>query len=104
MVGFIKKYFFFFTAMMFFGCNVLSVKPLKCVSMKNQECRVRPEIIIVNSNENSFYPYCIKVNKCSDSCIDINDPYAKLSIPDIFKNINDKLFNLMSRNNEIKRI
>ena len=38
MFGFIKKCFF--TAMMF-SCNVLSVNSLECVSMNNQECRVR---------------------------------------------------------------
>ena len=27
----------------FFGCNILNVNPLKCVSMNNQECRIRPE-------------------------------------------------------------
>ena len=42
MFGFIKNYFF--TAMIF-GCNVWNVIPLKYVSMSNQECKVRPEII-----------------------------------------------------------
>ena len=58
MFGFIKKCFF--TAMMFFGCNVLSVNPLKCVSMNNQECRVRPEIINFNSNEPYFILTVVK--------------------------------------------
>ena len=60
--------------MMFFGCNISNVNPLKCVSMSNQECRIRPEIINVNSNEPSFYPYTVKINKCSGSCNTINDP------------------------------
>ena len=90
--------------MMIFGCNVLSVRPLKCVSMNNQECRVRPEIIIVNSNEPSFYPYCIKVNKCSGSCNNINDPYAELCVSHVVKNINAKVPNLMSRTNETRLI
>ena len=38
-----------------FGCNVLSVNPLKCVSMNNQECRIGPKIINVNSNEPLCY-------------------------------------------------
>ena len=49
MCGFIKKPFV--TAMMFFGCNEWSVTPLKCVSMNSQECKVRPEIKNINSNE-----------------------------------------------------
>ena len=38
--------------------------------------------------------------KCGGSCNNINDPYAKLCVPDAFKNINVKVFNLMSRTNE----
>ena len=48
----------FFTAMMLFGCNAL-----KCVSMNNQECKVRAEIININSNEPLFYPCNVKISK-----------------------------------------
>ena len=51
-----------------------------------------------------FYPYSIKVNNCSGSYSNINDPYAKLCVPDIIKNINVKVFNLMSRINETRQI
>ena len=57
-----------------------------CVSMNNQECQVRPEIININSNELLFYPYTVKMNKCSGSCNNTNDPYAKMCIPDVVKN------------------
>ena len=30
---------------------LVSATSLNCISMKNQECKVRPEIINVNSNE-----------------------------------------------------
>ena len=30
----------------------------------------------------------------------INGPYAKLCVPDVVKNLNVKVFNLMSRTNE----
>ena len=68
--------------------------------MKNQECRARSEIVNVNTDEPVFYPFIIKVNKCSGSCNNINNPYGKTCIPDIIKNINVKVFNLMSRINE----
>ena len=51
-----------------------------------------------------FYPYSIKINKCSGSCNGINDPYAKLCVPDIIQNINVKVFNLMQRLNETRYI
>ena len=85
----------FFTTIMFFGCNLSSINPLKCVSMNNQEFKVRPEIVNVNSDELVFFPFSIKTSKCSGSCNNINDPYAKLCVSDVLKNINIKLFNLM---------
>ena len=90
--------------MTFFGCNVLNVNSLKCVSMNDQEFKIRPNIINVNSNESTFYPYSILVNKCSGSCNNINNPYAKLRVPDVVKNINIKVFNLMPRTNETRHI
>ena len=72
--------------------------------MNNQECKIRSDIIHVNTNEPMFYPYSTKINKCKGSSNRINDPYAKLCIPDTIKNINVKVFNLMSRTNETRHI
>ena len=80
---------------MFFGCNLSSVNSLECVPINNQECKVRLEIVNVNSNEPIFYPFSIKTSKCSGSCNSINNPYAKLCVPDVVKNLNVKVFNLM---------
>ena len=55
--------------------------------MTNKECKVRPEIINVNSDEPVFYPFSIKTSKCSGSCNNINDPYAKMCVPDVVKNL-----------------
>ena len=92
-----------------FGFNSIVFSPsnvnfLKCVSMNNQEFKPRAKLIDVNSNEPMFYPFSIKVNKCGGSCNSINDPYAKLCVPDISKNINVKVFNLMSRINETRHV
>ena len=102
MFGFIKKVFV--VAKTFFNFNPLNVNSLECVSMNNQECRTRTKIININNNEFVFYPFSIKVNKCSGSCNKINDPYAKLCVPDAVKNINVKVFNLMSRSNKKRYI
>ena len=51
-----------------------------------------------------FYPFSIKVNKCSGSCNNINNPYDKLCVRDVAKNINVKVFNLMSWSNQTKHI
>ena len=97
MFRFIKKCFFYNNDV--FGCNLSNVNSLKCISMNNQECKVRPEIVNVNSNEPLFYPFSIKTSKCSGSCNNINDPYAKLCVPDVVKKLNVRAFNLMSRTN-----
>ena len=54
----------YFPALMYFG-SLSSVTSLECTSLKYQECIVRPEIVDVNSNNPIFYPYGIKINKCS---------------------------------------
>ena len=97
MFTFVKQ--IFISTMIFFG-NLTNVNSLECISMKNRECKVRPEIISINSNNPMFYPFSIKINKCSGNCNNINDPYSKICVPDIIKNLNVNGFNLMSRTNE----
>ena len=57
--------------------SLLSATSLNCISMKNQECKTRPQVININSNNPIFYPFSIKINKCSGNCNNINNPYAK---------------------------
>ena len=78
--------------------------PLSCISMKNQECKTRPQVINVNGDEPVFFPFSIETSKCSGSCNNINYPYAKICVPDIVKNLNVKVINLMSRTNETRFI
>ena len=88
----------FVSAIMLFG-SLSIVNPLECVSMNKKECKVRPEIVNVNIN-----PFSIKTSKCSGGRNNINDPFAKLCVPDVVKNLNIKVFNLMSRTNETTHI
>ena len=97
MFQFIKKVFSIGLTVLLNFTNASS--SLSCISIKNQECRVRPEIINVNSNNPIFYPFSIKINKCSGNCNNINNPYAKICAPDVIK-----VFNLMSRTNETRHI
>ena len=97
MFGFVKKVFFV-------GLTILSsctsVNSLSCISMNNQECKTRPQVVNVNGNEPVFFPFSIKTSKCSGSCNNINHPYAMICVPDVVKNLNVKVFNLMSKTNE----
>ena len=93
----IKKVFFL-------GLTILSnfTNALNCISMKNQECKVRPEIISISSNNPMFYPFSVKINRCNGNCNNINDPYTKICVSDTVKNLNVKLFNLVTLTNETK--
>ena len=70
--------------------------------MNNQECKLRQQTININGDEPVFYPFSVKTSKCSGSCNNINDPYAKTCVPDVVKNLNVEVFNLMSRTNETR--
>ena len=102
------KIFRFVQKVFFIGLTILSsctnASSLSCIAMINQECKTKPQIVSVNSNSPIFYPFSIKTNKCSGNCNNINSPYRKICVPDIIKNLNGKVFNLMSITNEIRFI
>ena len=50
---FVKKVFFLRLTILLNLTNALD-----CISIKNQECKIRPEINI-NSNNPIFYPFCL---------------------------------------------
>ena len=100
------KIFSFVKKVFVLGLTVLLnfTNALKCISMKNQECKVRPEIINANSNNPIFYPFIVKINRCSGNCNNVNDPYARICVSDTTKNLNVKVFNLITLTNKIKSI
>ena len=80
--GFIKKVFFIGLTILlgFTNANLLNAIPLSCISMSNQECKIRPQVINVNGDEPVFFPFSTetsKWSKCSGSCNNTNYPYAK---------------------------
>ena len=81
MFVFIKKMFYIGSL---FSSSLVSTTSLNCILMKNQECKVRPEIINVNINEPVFYPLSIKTSKCSGS---FNDPLGQICLPDVIKDL-----------------
>ena len=64
--------------------------------MNNQKCKVRREIVNVNSDEPMYFPLVLKqVNLVV---------VAKLCISDVVKNLNVRVVNLMSITNETRYI
>ena len=98
---------FSFVKKVILGLTVLSssiTSALKCVSLNNYECKVRPKIVNVSSNNSIFYPFSAKINRSSGNCNSINDPYAKICVLDLVKILNIKVFNLISRTNESRSV
>ena len=61
------KMFRFVTKVFVLGLTVLSsiiTDVLNCVSLKNQNCKVRPTIVDVSSNKPIFYPFSVKKSRC----------------------------------------
>ena len=102
------KIFRFVQKVFFIGLTILldftNANSLSCISMINQECKTRPQIVNVNSNNPIFYPFSVKTSKCSGNCNNINDPYSKIWVPDVVKNLKIKVFNLRSRTNETRHM
>ena len=69
---------------------------MTCLILNNLPCQAGPIHVNINSNVALFHPFTVSVNKCGRSCNTINDPYAQLCVPNKAKNINVKVFNLMS--------
>ena len=93
-----------FTLVIMLSGILSSINSLKCILMKNQKCKVRPETVNINSKKPIFYPYSIRTSKCSGSSNNINDPYAKMCVLDAIKDLNVKVFNLISRINGTRHI
>ena len=82
--------------------STIKTRALECVSVINRKCMPRPKILDVNEGvgEALFYPYNVLSNKCSGSCDTINNPMAKLCVPDILKRINMKVYSFLMMLNE----
>ena len=72
--------------------------------MNDQKYKTRPQVVNVDGDEPVFFPFSIKTSNSSGSCNNINYPYATICVPDVVKNLNVKIFNLMSRTNEARHI
>ena len=101
MLGFIKKCFF---KGLTFLSTLTSVNLLSYISMNNQEFKVKSQVFNVNGDDPMFFPFNIKTTKCSGSCNNVSNPCAKLCVPDVVKNLNVKVLNLVSGTNETRRI
>ena len=97
--GFVKKLFFVVLTVL---SGFTKANSLSFISMNNEECKARPQVVNVNGDEPVIFPFSTETSKCSGSCNNINYPYVKNCVPNVVKNLNVKVFNLMSRTNETR--
>ena len=93
----------FFTGLAFLS-TLTSVNLLSCISMNNQECKVRSQTVNINGDGPVLFPFSIKPSKCSGRCNNINNPCTKLCVLDVVINLNVRVFNLVLGTNETRRI
>ena len=86
--------------------SILKVRALECVSVVNQKCMLRPKILAVNAGvgEALFYPYNVLVNKCSGSCNMLDNPMAKMYVPNIIKRLKMKVYNFLTMLSETRNV
>ena len=72
----------FFTGLAFLSI-LMGVYSLSFISMNNQECKVRLQIVNVNGDNPVSFPFSNKTSKSSGSCDNIDNAHAKLRVPDI---------------------
>ena len=92
----------FFTGVVFL-LTLTVINSLNYISINNQECKIRPQIVNVNGGDPVLFPFSIETSKCSGSCNNINNSLAKLCVPDVVKNFNVEVFSLVSGINETRR-
>ena len=86
--------------------SIIKVNKLECLSVINRKCMPRSKILDLNEGigEAIFYPYSVLVNKRSGSCNTLDDPMAKMCVPNIIKNVNMKVHNSLMRLNETRNV
>ena len=90
------------SAMIIFGCNASNINSLKYVSISNQKCKIRPEIINITVVNLYFILRMLKniVTVVIISVIDMQNQELLMFL----KIISVKVFNLMSRTTEARHI
>ena len=86
--------------------SIIKTRALECVSVINRKYMPRPKILDVNEGvgEALFYPDNVLVNQCSGSCDTLDDPMARMCVPNIIKRINMKVYNFLMRLTETRNV
>ena len=69
----------------------------KCLSINDEPCMIRPTLITLNPVEIKYCPFMISLDKYNGSC---NVLSSKIDVSKETKDINVKVFNMITNKNE----
>ena len=109
MFGLIKQAFI--SLLSFSGSSLASTvnapNNTKCISLNNQQCMTQPSLVNLQPNDEyieglCYHLFAVNLDKCMRSCNTLNDPCNKVCVPNITKDLNLSVFNMITRINESK--
>ena len=74
------------------------------MSLNNEPCMIRSFLVNSNPVELKYYPFMIILDKCSGSCNSVDDLSTKICVPSTTKDINVKVFTMITNKNKAKPI
>ena len=77
---------------------------IKCVSLNNELCMIRPSLIDLNPVGPSYYPFIISLDKWNGSCNVVDHLYTKICSSSQTKDVNVKVFNMLAKIYEAKTL
>ena len=70
------------------------------MSLNNEPCMIWLFLIDLNPVDFKYYHFMISLDKCSGSCNSVNDLSLKIYVLSKTKDVNVKIFNIMTNRNE----
>ena len=103
MSGLIKKIFIGILTGLVNGSN-----HTKCISLSNQKVMTQPTVINLHCNECSeelhYYPFAVKLDRCTGSCNTLNDLSNEVWFPNKTENLNLSVISMITGINEPKTL
>ena len=98
MSGFMKQMFIILVLLLLGFCGSLAIK---CMSINNQPCMVRPILSNLNPDKLHYYPFIVSMTRCDGSCITAEDLFSRICLPNKIESMNK---GMIRRTNESKAL
>ena len=85
---------------------VIASNHTKCLLLSHQKYMIQPTLINLHPNEYSqefhYYPFSVKLDRCAESCNNLNDLSNKVCVPNKTEDLNLNVFNMIAGINKSK--